>query len=36
MQKLWSVDQTGVLFEQIRMTSFNDINKNNLLTVTES
>lgn len=32
IQKLWSVDQTGILFEQIRQTGFNDTNKNNLLT----
>lgn len=32
IQKLWLVDQTGILFEQIRKTGFNDMNKNNLLT----
>lgn len=32
IQKLWSVDQIGILFEQIRKTCFNDMNKNNFLT----
>lgn len=31
IQKLWSVDQIGILFEQVRRTGFNDINKNNFL-----
>lgn len=31
-QKLWSVDQIGILFEQVRKRGLNDMNKNNFLT----